>query len=32
MLLEDKVLPGDFVQIDLVDGELEFKVLHEVEA
>ena len=32
MLLEDKVLPGDFVQINLVDGELEFKVLHEVEA
>ena len=32
MLLEDKVLPGDFVQIDLVDGELKFKVLHEVEA
>ena len=32
MLLEDKVLPGDFVQINLVNGELEFKVLHEVEA
>jgi ATP-dependent Clp protease ATP-binding subunit ClpC len=32
MLLEDKVQPGDFIQIDLVDGELQFKIIEKVGA
>ena len=31
LLLEDKVQPGDFVQIDLVDNELKFEVISQVE-